>query len=84
MVNDGQMLGSNSITIFHQSICGLKEKMDVLTLWGPINEIKEKTLHFIQKRNLNSIQNIIFTTKDKKNYNLLQNFCGFILKPLRI
>jgi hypothetical protein len=31
MVNDKQMLGSNSITIFHQNICGLKGKTDDLT-----------------------------------------------------
>ena len=30
MVNDNQMSGSNSITIFHQIICGLKEKTDKL------------------------------------------------------
>jgi hypothetical protein len=30
MVNDNQMLGSNSITIFNQNICGLKEKTDDL------------------------------------------------------
>ena len=53
-----------------------------LTLWGPRNEIKEKTLHFIRKTNLNTIQIIIFITKDKKNYNLLQNLGGFTLKPL--
>jgi hypothetical protein len=28
MVNDNQMLGSNSITIFHQNICVLKGKMN--------------------------------------------------------
>ena len=30
MVNDEQMLGNNSITIFHQNICGLKGKTDEL------------------------------------------------------
>jgi hypothetical protein len=30
MVNDNQMLGSNSITILHQNICGLKGKTDEL------------------------------------------------------
>ena len=30
MVNDNQMLGSNSITIFNQNICGLKGKTDEL------------------------------------------------------
>jgi len=30
MVNDKQMLGSKSITIFHQNICGLRGKMDEL------------------------------------------------------
>jgi len=30
MVNDNQMSGSNSITIFHQNICGLKGKTDEL------------------------------------------------------
>jgi len=34
-----------------------------LTLWGPRNEIKEKTLHFIRKTDLNTIQIIIFITK---------------------
>ena len=53
-----------------------------LTLWGPRNEIKEKTLHFIRKTNLNTIQIIIFIAKDKKIYKLLQNFGGIILKPL--
>jgi len=53
-----------------------------LTLWGPRNEIKEKTLHFIRKTDLNTIQIIIFITKYKKNYNLLQNLGGFKLKPL--
>ena len=54
----------------------------VLTLWGPRNEIKEKTLHFIQKAYLNTIQIIMFITKDKKNYSLLQNLGGLTLKPL--
>jgi len=31
MVNDNQILGSNSITIFHQNICGLNGKTDELT-----------------------------------------------------
>jgi hypothetical protein len=31
MVNDNLMTGINSITIFHQNICGLREKMDELT-----------------------------------------------------
>jgi hypothetical protein len=30
MVNDNKMLGINSITMFHQNICGLKGKMDEL------------------------------------------------------
>jgi hypothetical protein len=44
-----------------------------LTLWGPRNEIKEKPLHFIRKTNLNTIQIIIYITKDKK----LQTFTKF-------
>jgi exonuclease III len=31
MVNDNQMTGINSITTFHQNICGLREKTDELT-----------------------------------------------------
>jgi hypothetical protein len=54
----------------------------LLTFWGPRNEIKEKTLHFIRKTYLKTIQMIIFIIKDKKNYNLLQHFGVFILKPL--
>jgi len=30
MVKDNQMLGSNSVTIFHQNICGLRGKTDEL------------------------------------------------------
>jgi len=30
MVKDNQMLSSNSISIFHQNICGLKVKTDEL------------------------------------------------------
>jgi len=45
-----------------------------LTLWGPRNEIKEKTLHFIRKTDLNTIQIIIFITKYKKK---LQSFTKF-------
>ena len=30
MVKDNQMSGSNSVTIFHQNICGLREKTDEL------------------------------------------------------
>ena len=56
--------------------------LSYLTLWGPRNEIKGKTLHFIRKTDLNTIQIIIFITKYKKNYNLLQNLGGFKLKPL--
>ena len=31
MVNDNQMTGVNSLTIFHQNICGLRGKTDELT-----------------------------------------------------
>jgi len=31
MVNDNQMTGINSIAIFHQNICALREKMDEFT-----------------------------------------------------
>jgi hypothetical protein len=31
MVNDNQLIGINSVTIFHQNICGLREKTDELT-----------------------------------------------------
>jgi hypothetical protein len=31
VVNDNQMAGINSVTIFHQNICGVREKTDKLT-----------------------------------------------------
>jgi hypothetical protein len=37
VVNDNQILGCNSITIFHQNICGLKGKMDELLYSMPPN-----------------------------------------------
>jgi len=48
------------------SCLGGNPMIQPLTLWGPRNEIKEKTLHFIRKTNLNTIKIIIFITKDKK------------------
>ena len=48
--------------------------LPILTLWGPRNEIKEKTLHFIRKTDLNTILIIIFITKYKKK---LQSFTEF-------
>ena len=46
--------------------------------------MKVKTLHFIRKTNLNTIQITIFIRKDTKNYKFLQNFGGIILKPLEL
>jgi hypothetical protein len=57
MVNDNQMLGSNSITIFHQNICGFKGKMDELI--SPMSPYSPHILcfseHHLKKFELNQI-----------------------------
>jgi len=56
MVNDNQILGCNSITIFHQNICGLKGKMDELLY--SMSSDSPHILVFLNttSKNLNSIR----------------------------
>ena len=71
--------GSESVSVVCKEAFGSRQGLRLvllfcLTLWGPRNEIKEKTLHFIRKTDLNTIQIIIFITKYKKK---LQSFTKF-------
>jgi hypothetical protein len=66
MVNDNQVIDSNSVTIFHQNICGLRRKTDELISF-PIFCVFMNT----NLKNLNLIQlmlmaiNLVLHTVDK-------------------